>query len=110
MPRKSLPNEATPLVIQEHIQMWGQAIKSQRILLRLTAAQLATRIGVSVPTIARLEKGDPGVGVGSYFGALFVLGLNTAAIPVLNPELLQNTARRRVRPTRMETGDELGYF
>ncbi|MEQ9108048.1 MAG: helix-turn-helix transcriptional regulator [Limnobacter sp.] len=110
MPKKSLAAEATPLVVQEHIQMWGKAIRAQRMVLRLTAAQLASRIGVSVPTVARLEKGDPGVGVGSYLGALFSLGLNSVATPVLNPELWQSPASKRVRPTRMELGDELGYF
>ena len=97
-------------MVQEHIQMWGKAIRAQRMVLRLTAAQLASRIGVSVPTVARLEKGDPGVGVGSYLGALFSLGLNSVATPVLNPELWQSPASKRVRPTRMESGDELGYF
>lgn len=110
MPKKSFPSEATPVVVQEHIQMWGYAIRAQRMLLRLTAAQLASRIGVSVPTVARLEKGDPGVGVGSYLCALFALGLNSVATPVLNPDLWQTAANKRVRPTRAESGDELGYF
>lgn len=110
MPKKSLPSEATPVIVQEHIQMWGQAIRAQRMVLRLTAAQLASRIGISVPTVARLEKGDPGVGVGSYLSALFALGLNSAATPHLNPDLWQNPANKRVRPTRAESGDELGYF
>lgn len=110
MPKKTLSSEATPLVVQEHIQIWGKAIRAQRLVLRLTAAQLASRIGVSVPTVARLEKGDPGVGVGSYLSALFALGLNSAAVPMLNPELWQDPANKRVRPTRAESGDELGYF
>ena len=110
MPKKSLPSDVAPLVVQEHIQMWGHAIRVQRTLLRLTAAQLASRIGVSVPTVARLEKGDCGVGVGSYLGALFALGLNSAATPALNPDLWQKPTNKRVRPTLAESGDELGYF
>lgn len=110
MPKKSFSAESTPVVVQEHIEMWGKAIRAQRLVLRLTAAQLASRIGVSVPTVARLEKGDPGVGVGSYLSALFALGLNSAATPVLNPELWQKPANKRVRPTSAESGDELGYF
>lgn len=110
MPKKSVSSDATPLVVQEHIQTWGAAIRTQRLLLRITAAQLAARIGVSIPTVARMEKGDPGVGVGSYLGALYALGLNLVAAPALNPELWQTTANKRVRPTRAESGDELGYF
>lgn len=110
MPKKTFPAQATPLVVQEHIQMWGKAIRAQRMFMRLTAAQLASRIGVSIPTVARLEKGDPGVGVGSYLCALFALGLNFAATPALNPDLWQTPANKRVRLTRVESGDELGYF
>jgi transcriptional regulator with XRE-family HTH domain len=110
MPKKSIASDATPLVVQEHIQTWGLAIRAQRMLLRITSAQLASRIGVSLPTVARMEKGDPGVAVGSYLSALFALGLSSAALPALNPELCQVAAKKRVRPTRVETGDELGYF
>lgn len=110
MPKKSLPSLSTPLVAQEHIQVWGEAIRAQRMFLRMTAAQLASRIGVSLPTFARMEKGDPGVAVGTYLSALFALGLNSQAVPALNPELWQTAANKRVRPTRAESGDELGYF
>jgi transcriptional regulator with XRE-family HTH domain len=110
MPKKSIASDATPLVVQEHIQTWGSAIRAQRMFLRITSAQLASRIGVSLPTVARMEKGDPGVAVGSYLSALFALGLSSAAVPALNPELWQAAAKKRVRPTRAETGDELGYF
>lgn len=110
MPRRLFSPQATPLVVQEHIQMWGKAIKQQRLFLRLTAAQLASRVGVSVPTVARLEKGDPGVGIGSYLSALFALGLNSAATPVLDPAFWNGSLGKRVQPTRLESGEEIGYF
>ena len=36
---------------------------------------MAARVGVSRTTLSRLEKGEPGVSVGTYATALFVLGL-----------------------------------
>jgi transcriptional regulator with XRE-family HTH domain len=42
----------------------------------------AKRLGVSVPTLIRLERGDPGVGVGIYATALWLLG-RVSALPGL---------------------------
>ncbi|HEY1057255.1 MAG TPA: helix-turn-helix domain-containing protein [Limnobacter sp.] len=110
MPKKQLPAEAAPAIVQAHVQSWGAAIRTQRLVQRLTAAQLALRIGVSLPTLNRVEKGDPAVGVGTVLSALYALGLNTAATPPLPEGLLQTVAAKRTRPTRQESGDDLGYF
>jgi transcriptional regulator with XRE-family HTH domain len=40
-----------------------------------TVADLAVRAGTSASTIARLEKGDPGVGIGTLADILVALGL-----------------------------------
>ena len=38
-------------------------------------ADLAVRAGTSPSTVARLEKGDPGVGIGALAGVLVAMGL-----------------------------------
>lgn len=43
----------------------------------LTEAMMAERIGVARGTYRNVEAGDPGVGIGVYAMALFVLGLGT---------------------------------
>ena len=42
----------------------------------------ARRLGCSVPTLIRLERGDPGVGMGLYATALWLIG-RVAALPEL---------------------------
>ncbi len=38
--------------------------------------QWASRLGVSVPTLIRLERGDPTVSMGVYATALWLIGLS----------------------------------
>jgi transcriptional regulator with XRE-family HTH domain len=42
----------------------------------------AKRMGISVPTLIRMERGDPGVGAGIYATALWLIG-RVAALPEL---------------------------
>ncbi|MCQ8897717.1 helix-turn-helix domain-containing protein [Limnobacter humi] len=110
MPKKQNPALAAPAVVQAQVLEWGVAIRTQRLLQRLTAAQLATRLGVSLPTLSRIEKGDPAVGIGTVLSALYALGLNTVATPPLPQALLQGVVAKRTRLSRQESGDDLGYF
>lgn len=53
----------------------GRDIRSARLRRRIAVADLALRAGTSPSSIARLEKGDPGVGIGTLADSLVVLGL-----------------------------------
>ena len=53
----------------------GSDVRGARLRRGITVADLAARAGTSPSTIARLEKGDPGVGIGVLAGVLVVLGL-----------------------------------
>jgi DNA-binding XRE family transcriptional regulator len=55
----------------------GRDIAVARRKRRLTMAMMAQRIGVTMPTYIRVERGDPTVGMAIYAMALFVLGLGT---------------------------------
>lgn len=105
MPKKTHPPTEISLEIQEHVKMWGSAIKNQRIDQRQTAEQLAEKIKVSKPTICRLEKGDASISVGTYLNALFTLGLRAAATPTLKYGLWQDESRQRMRPSFDERGE-----
>jgi transcriptional regulator with XRE-family HTH domain len=109
MPKKTLPVQAIPAIVKDHVQMWGLAIHTQRMFQRITTAQLAQRIGVSIPTVTRLEKGDTGVSIGTYITALFAVGLRDA-IPVLDAALWQTKTNQRMRPKKSELGAQFGYF
>lgn len=54
----------------------GDRIRAARMRRRLTVTEMAERMGVSRPTLNRLERGDLSVGLGVLVRALGVLGLD----------------------------------
>lgn len=53
----------------------GKDLRSARLRRGISVADLAARAGTSNSTIARLEKGDAGVGIGTLSDTLVVFGL-----------------------------------
>ena len=53
----------------------GTNIKLARRRRRLSSEQVAERANISRSTLWLVEKGDPGVAMGTYLLVLFVLGL-----------------------------------
>ena len=43
-------------------------------------------VGVSIPTLIRMERGDPGVGAGIYVTALWLIGTSNALPDLAAPE------------------------
>ena len=54
----------------------GERIHTARMRRRLTVTEMAERMGVTRPTLNRLEQGDLAVGLGVLVRALGVLGLD----------------------------------
>ena len=54
-------------------------------------------MGVSVPTLQRLESGDPGVGIGIVATALWLLNRDGALRNLASPELDQGAIELDVR-------------
>ncbi len=69
------------------------ARKRRRESLRAWAA----RLGVSVSTVTRLEKGDPGVGMGVYAAALWLAGRIQALPELADPALDQGALLISIR-------------
>ncbi len=57
------------------LERLGQDIRNARLRRSIAVADLAMRAGTSASSIARLEKGDPGVAIGTLADVLVVLGL-----------------------------------
>jgi transcriptional regulator with XRE-family HTH domain len=57
------------------LERLGHDMRVARLNRRIAIADLAVRAGTSPSTIARLEKGDPGVAVGTLADVLVALGL-----------------------------------
>ncbi|MDF2604146.1 helix-turn-helix domain-containing protein [Sphingomonas sp.] len=57
------------------LERLGQDIRNARLRRNIAVADLAVRAGTSPSSISRLEKGDPGVAIGTLADVLVVLGL-----------------------------------
>lgn len=67
-------SEVLPSVVKRSLAKFGSDLATARRKRGLTVLTVAERMGVSKNTYLRAEKGDPGVGLGVYAMALFVLG------------------------------------
>lgn len=98
---------------RDAVALLGQQIRRARIEKKLTAEELATRAGVSRGLIQRIERGDPGCGIGPVFEAAAIVGVrlfdsSPAALSQMAEDVKQalTLLPRAVRPARIETDDD----
>jgi transcriptional regulator with XRE-family HTH domain len=70
---RALP--ALPVSLTRALAKLGHDLAAARKRRRLTMALTAERALISRTTLARVERGDPGVSMGIYGTVLFVLGM-----------------------------------
>lgn len=73
MPIRSGPS--IPLPVVRALRKLGGDIRDARLRRRIPTTTMAQRASISRTTLAKVEKGDPGVQLGIYATVLFVLGL-----------------------------------
>lgn len=76
--------------MDENVNRLGEHLRQWRILLGLSQELAADRANLSLPTLRRIERGDPGVRLGSFLALADVLGLSerlTVATDPLNTDL-----------------------
>ena len=99
-----------PAAAIKALAITGEAVKFARRRRRQTAADLAMRLGVSLPTFRKLERGDPSVSLGTFVMALWLLDLIENFTQAVNPAqdktgLALEMARmpKRIRHTKSES-------
>lgn len=90
------------------IQALGGRLRAARLRRRMTQAIMAERVGVSVPTLSKLEEGDPSTSLATMIRVLTVLGLvgdidKIGAEDKLGREL-QDSELAPPRPSRRRAG------
>src|SRR6185437_8494892 len=85
--------------VQRQIQALGLRLRAARMRRSMTQEVMAERVGVSVPTLAKLENGDPSTSLATVLRVLTVLGLVgdidlLAVQDILGRELQDNALRR----------------
>lgn len=73
--RATKPRATLPIPVRRILRKLGQDIRDARRRRRIPVAIAAERASISRMTLLKIEKGDPGVAMGSYVTVLFVLGL-----------------------------------
>lgn len=68
-------NPPLPLPAKRALAKLGGDIRDARLRRRITATLMAERAFITRVTLAKVEKGDPGVSLGTYATVLFILGL-----------------------------------
>lgn len=106
MPKTSLVRSTLPPVASAALRQLGEHLAIARVRRKESQRVWAQRLGVSVPTLIRLERGDPGVGLGIVATALWLMGrveaLGAIAAPAsdrgaLERDVREATKRRAVR-------------
>lgn len=57
----------------KEMKLLGERLRDWRIRANQTQKDFAARIGVSIPTLRRMERGDPATSIGAWVAAILVL-------------------------------------
>jgi hypothetical protein len=79
------------------IEKLGADLAVARLRRKESLKTWAQRMGVSVPTLQRLEAGDPGVGIGIVATALWLIQRDSALAQLAAPELDQGAIEMDIR-------------
>lgn len=91
-----------PLVLTQ-LQQLGEHLAIARKRRKESRRAWAQRIGVTEPTLARMEKGDPSVAFGSYATALWLIGRVQALADLAAPELDRGALDSEVRAAALRS-------
>ena len=97
MPRAPEALSSLPPAASQALRKLGENLAIARVRRRETQRAWARRLGVSIPTLIRLERGDPGVGLGIVATALWMLGRVQALPELADPEKDRGALEREVR-------------
>lgn len=98
MPRQNAPHSEHPSAVLREIEQLGLNITIARKRRGETQGQWASKLGVSQPTMARIERGDPSVAMASYVMCMWLInqanGLADLIAPLQDHAALEREVRR----------------
>jgi transcriptional regulator with XRE-family HTH domain len=71
-----MPDQTLPIPVRRVLVKLGRDIREARLRRRISSQLMASRALIARTTLHKVEKGDPGVAIGTYATVLFVLGLS----------------------------------
>jgi hypothetical protein len=100
MSKSSAHNGWLPPQALQALRELGANLALARVRRKESLRQWSQRIGVSVRTLQRPEDGDPGVGMGVYAAALWLMGRADALPALADPSLDHGALELDVRGAR----------
>ena len=97
MPRRSA---AVHPHVRRLVKAMGERVRLARLRRGFSAALVAERAGMSLPTLRAIEKGTPSVTLGSYVNVLHSLGLHDDLALVARDDELGRKLQDAQLPTR----------
>jgi hypothetical protein len=84
--RTSRSSVVLPIPVRRALRKLGHDIRDARRRRRIPVAIAAQRASISRTTLVKIEKGDPGVAIGSYATVLFVMGMADRLADLADPK------------------------
>lgn len=100
MPRQNTSPTDYPQAVLQQIKLLGQNIAIARKRRGESQAQWARRLGVSQPTMARIERGDPSVAMASYVMCMWLVNPAVAVADLVAPQNDRAALEREVTRVR----------
>jgi transcriptional regulator with XRE-family HTH domain len=100
MPKRSQALSELPPAVRSLLRELGANLSIARKRRKESRRAWAGRIGVSEPTLVRMEQGDPGVAFGTYATALWMIGRAQAIPELAAPQLDLGALESEVRVAR----------
>lgn len=100
MSKPSQASDQLPASAAKALKSLGENLALARQRRKESLRTWASRMAVSVPTLMRMEKGDPSVGMGVYATALWMMGRHTALPDVASPTHDLNALEQDIEAVR----------
>ncbi len=100
MPKQNTAPADYPQAVIQQIEQLAQNIVIARKRRKETQAQWAQRLGVSQPTMARIERGDPSVAMVSYVMCIWLVNQAHGLADLVAPQNDMASLEREVERTR----------
>jgi transcriptional regulator with XRE-family HTH domain len=97
MSKRSRAVDTLPPLLLSQLRTLGDNLALARKRRRESLKAWSQRIGVSEPTLMRLERGDPSVSFGVYATALWLIGRSAALADLAAPEHDKGALEEAVR-------------
>jgi transcriptional regulator with XRE-family HTH domain len=102
MPKASNVKTMLPAVVERNLRQLGEHLRIARKRRRESLASYAQRMQVSIPTLRKVEAGDPSVSIAAYATALWMIGRVHLLGELANPEADETALLQELRMIRKD--------